>query len=156
MPRHRHAGEETIVRSTANSWRIGQAVNVEPALRAGDRLGGHFVQGHVDAVGQCLARQAHGETVRFDFSLPADLAPFLVEKGSVAVDGISLTVTSVTDGAFGVAVIPHTIAQTTLQGTQPGTPVNLEGDVLAKYVRRALGLGTSGISESFLAEHGYL
>jgi riboflavin synthase len=151
-----HAGIETLSRSTAGSWQPGRRVNLEAALRAGDRLGGHFVQGHVDCVGRCTARQALGETVAFEFSLPPDYAAFLAEKGSVAVDGISLTVTRLNQGVFGVAVIPHTLAETTLQDIQPGQHVNIEVDILAKYVHRALGRGKAGITAEFLAEHGYM
>ncbi|NPV45486.1 MAG: riboflavin synthase [Armatimonadetes bacterium] len=151
-----HAGAETLGRSTAGSWEPGRRLNLEPALRVGDRLGGHFVQGHVDCVGRCVGRQARGETVLFEFSLPPEQSVFLVEKGSVAVDGISLTVTGVRDDVFGVAIIPHTLAQTTLQDMQPGQDVNIEVDILAKYVHRALGLRAGGITSEFLAEHGYM
>lgn len=151
-----HAGIETLNRSTAGAWQPGQAVNLEPALRAGDRLGGHFVQGHVDCVGRCVRREVQGETVAFEFALPAAQATYLAEKGSVAVDGVSLTVTRVTGEAFGVAIIPHTLAETTLENLQPGQAVNIEVDILAKYVRRALGLEQSGITPEYLAEHGFM
>jgi riboflavin synthase len=151
-----HAGAETLDRTTAGSWRTGQRLNLEPALRASDRLGGHFVQGHVDCVGACLARRPVGETVVFDFALPAEQAGYLAEKGSVAVDGVSLTVTGVSGATFAVAIIPHTLAQTTLQDLRVGQQVNIEVDILAKYVRRALGLGGGQLTPEFLAEHGFM
>lgn len=150
-----HAGIETLERSTAGAWQPGRAVNLEPAMRAGDRLGGHFVQGHVDGVGACLSRTSRGETVAFEFTAPAPLLTFMAEKGSIAVDGVSLTITGLTNHGFGVAIIPHTLAETTLESMQPGHEVNLEVDILAKYVRRALGLGDGGLTLDFLAEHGF-
>jgi len=150
-----HAGAETLDRSTAGAWQPGRVVNLEPALRAGDRLGGHFVQGHVDGVGACRRRTPRGETVAFEFTAPAPLLTFMAEKGSIAVDGVSLTITGLTPDGFGVAIIPHTLAATTLDTMQPGQEVNLEVDILAKYVRRALGLGDGGLTREFLAEHGF-
>jgi riboflavin synthase len=105
------------------------------------RLGGHFVTGHVDGVGTLLSRETRGDSHRFQFALPPDLEPLLVLKGSVAVDGVSLTVAALEVGAFAVALIPHTLAATTLGLRQPGDPVNLETDILGKYVQRMLALG---------------
>jgi riboflavin synthase len=129
---------ETLARTTLGGLRDGAEVNLEPALRAGDPLGGHLVQGHVDGTAAVLERrdlEAHREIV---FSLPPELAPFLVEKGSVTVDGVSLTVASLTADRFRVALLPHTLALTTLGALRPGDAVNLEVDVLAKYVQRML------------------
>jgi riboflavin synthase len=113
-------------------------VNVEPPLRMGDPLGGHWVQGHVDTTVEVLEREDHAEHSVVAFSLPPAMAPFVVEKGSVALDGVSLTVTAVTDDRFRVWLIPHTLEVTTLGAARPGTRVNFEADVLAKYVGRAL------------------
>ncbi len=122
----------------------------------GDRLGGHFVQGHVDCVGECLGRTPYGETIEFSFRLPEEYAVYLAEKGSVAVDGISLTVTRVVGSSFSVAIIPYTLAHTTLNEMQPGQEANIEVDILAKYVRRMLGHCPSpALTEDFLREHGF-
>lgn len=131
-------GEETLRRTTLGGVRQGSAVNLEPPLRLGDPLGGHWLQGHVDATVEVLERDDRTDHAVLAFSLPAEMAPFVVEKGSVALDGVSLTVASVvTDdgpGRFGVWLIPHTLERTTLGLARPGTRVNFEADVLAKYV----------------------
>ena len=150
-----HAGSETLARTTAGSWHPGQRANLEQALQVGDRLGGHFVQGHVDGVGQCLARRHVGETAEFTFSLPADLAVYVVEKGSITIDGISLTVTAVSESAFSVAIFPLTLAITSLGDMQPGRQVTLEVDILAKYVRRSMGLESKGLTADYLREQGF-
>ncbi|HWG57300.1 MAG TPA: riboflavin synthase [Gaiellaceae bacterium] len=113
-------------------------VNLEPALRAGEPLGGHYVQGHVDGIGTVERVAEEGDGARVAIAAP-DLARYLVEKGSVAVDGVSLTVAALTDTGFEVALVPHTLAATTLSGLRRGDLVNLEADVLAKYVERLLG-----------------
>jgi riboflavin synthase len=118
--------------------RFGSEVNVEPALRAGEPLGGHYVQGHVDAVGRVQSVEAEGEGLRVFVEAPADVLRYCVEKGSIAVDGVSLTVAELADGAFAIALVPHTLAATTLSTLAPGRAVNLEADVLAKYVERLL------------------
>jgi riboflavin synthase len=136
---------ETLARTTLGRLRAGAAVNLEPALRAGDPLGGHMVQGHVDGTAGVAARRDLAEHRVLGFSLPAALAPYLVEKGSVAVDGVSLTVSALAPDRFEVALLPHTLAVTTLGALVPGDAVNLEVDVLAKYVHRMLaarGLAT--------------
>jgi len=122
---------ETLVRTTLGELVAGDAVNLEPALRAGEPLGGHIVQGHVDAVGHV---RNVGEPVWVD--APADVLRYCVEKGSIAVDGVSLTIAALDDTGFAVALVPHTLAVTTLGRAIPGTPVNLEIDVVAKYVER--------------------
>jgi riboflavin synthase len=122
---------ETISRTTLGELRAGTAVNIEPALRAGEPLGGHIVQGHVDAVGRV---RNVGEPVWID--APSDVLRYCVEKGSIAVDGVSLTIAALDDAGFAVALVPHTLAVTTLGHAEPGTAVNLEVDVLAKYVER--------------------
>jgi riboflavin synthase len=113
-------------------------VNVEPALRAGEPLGGHYVQGHVDGVGTVAAVEPEGDGRRLAITAPG-LERYLVEKGSITVDGVSLTVAALREDGFEVALIPHTLAATTLGGLAPGDEVNLEADVLAKYVERLLG-----------------
>jgi riboflavin synthase len=122
---------ETLARTTLGGLSAGDEVNVEPALRAGDPLGGHIVQGHVDGVGSLRER---GELTWFD--APAEIVRYCVEKGSIAVDGTSLTVAATDDSGFAVALVPHTLEVTTLGSLAPGDGVNLEVDVLAKYVER--------------------
>jgi riboflavin synthase len=130
---------ETLERTALGSLERDDPVNLERPLRLSDHLGGHLVQGHVDAVGYVAARTplADGST-RFTFSAPPDALRYVVEKGSVAVDGISLTVAALGDDSFDVAVIPHTLAVTTLGHKDPGAAVNLEADLIAKYVERLL------------------
>lgn len=132
------ASPETLRRTTLGALRPGAALNLERALRAGDRLGGHFVAGHVDAVGEITRWERLGESWELEVAFPAELAPLLAVKGSVAVDGISLTVATLTAGRFTVAVIPHTVAVTNLRAAVVGQPVNLEADMFARYVVRAL------------------
>jgi riboflavin synthase len=127
---------ETLQRSSLGRLRAGDAVNVEPALRVGEPLGGHYVQGHVDGVGRVRAVTPEGEGVRMSFDAPEGVLRYCVEKGSVAVEGVSLTITEVDQEGFAVALVPHTLAVTTLGGLKPGDDVNLEADVLAKYVEK--------------------
>jgi len=127
---------ETLARTTIGSWRPGTRVNLERALRLSDRLGGHLVAGHVDAVGELLSRVAEGQGARLAFSLPPGIAPLVAEKGSIAIDGISLTVAAAGRDRFEVALIPETLLRTTLGEARPGTTVNLEADVVARHVAR--------------------
>jgi riboflavin synthase len=127
---------ETLARTTAGSWRAGTEVNLERALALGERLGGHLVQGHVDAVAEILSRSPEGQGVRIAITLPAAIAPLVAEKGSIAIDGISLTVASAARDRFEIAVIPETLARTTLAKAASGTRVNLEADVIARHVAR--------------------
>ncbi|MCI0372525.1 MAG: riboflavin synthase [candidate division NC10 bacterium] len=133
--------EETLKCTTLGGLRGSAPVNLERPLTPVTRLGGHFVTGHVDGVGALLSREARGHSHWFRFAVPADLEPLLVPKGSVAVDGVSLTLAALEPGTFAVAVIPHTLAATSLGTKQPGDPVNLETDILGKYVQRLLALG---------------
>jgi riboflavin synthase len=133
-----HAVPETIARTTLGGLRPGAAVNLEPALRAGEELGGHYVQGHVDAVGRVESVEAEGEGLRVFVDAPEEVLRYCVEKGSITVDGVSLTVAEVAEEAFAVALVPHTLAVTTLADLEPGQTVNLEADVLAKYVERLI------------------
>lgn len=134
-----HAVPETLSRTTLGHARAGDLVNVEPALRIGEALGGHFVQGHVDAVGRVRSVADEGDGVRVVVEAPEDVLRYCVEKGSITVDGVSLTVAGLARDAFAVALVPHTLAQTTLSALSPGDEVNLEADVLAKHVERLLG-----------------
>ena len=131
-------GPETLSKTNLGTLVPGDRVNLERSLRAGARLGGHIVQGHVDGVGAIDRRIADGEWVTIWFQCPAELATQMVPKGSVAVDGISLTLVEVGRASFSVALIPHTLAVTTLGFKRPGAAVNLETDVLAKYVQKAM------------------
>lgn len=130
------ATAETLARTTLGALPVGKRVNLERAVRAGDRLGGHLVTGHVDAVGKLLERREVGEAVAMRFSLPAELARFVAEKGSVAVSGVSLTVNAAGDATFDVMIIPITLRVTTLGELAVGDPVNLEVDLVARYVAR--------------------
>ena len=129
---------ETLARTALGTLEQGSRVNLEPALRAGDALGGHYVQGHVDGVGAVQSVVPEGEGRRVRFEAPAELLKYIVEKGSIAVQGTSLTVAAVDEAGFEVALIPHTLQATTLGELEPEQPVNLETDVLAKYVEKLL------------------
>ncbi|MEK7204803.1 MAG: riboflavin synthase [candidate division NC10 bacterium] len=151
---------ETLKRTTLGRLRAGARVNLERPLRLGDRLGGHLVTGHVDGVGQLAERvpQGDGEFIRIRF--PRELGSLLVMKGSIAVDGISLTVAELSRDAFGVAIIPHTLEHTTLRNKRVGDPVNLEADLLGKHVARLLAgrfeeTGQAGLTLAMLQEHGF-
>jgi riboflavin synthase len=130
---------ETLRRTTLGSLRPGDRVNVEAAMRMGDRLGGHWVQGHVDGVGEVTAVEPDGDGVRVTFAAPRAVARYTIEKGSVCVAGVSLTVAAYDDDGFTVALIPHTRAVTTLGALEPGTRVNLEADLVGKYVEKLVG-----------------
>lgn len=138
---------ETLERTTLGHVRVGSSVNLEPALRVGAPLGGHLLTGHVDAIGTVLAVEAGEEASQlWRFSLPEEIAPLVAVKGSIAVDGVSLTVNAVNEDSFAVRLIPHTLMATTFRFLRPGDRVNLEADLLARYVARwltALGLGTT-------------
>ena len=150
--------EETLRRSTLGRLRVGTRLNLERALRLGDRLGGHLVAGHVDGVGRVIDRTDAPGNVLFRIGMSRDLVPYVAEKGSIAVDGISLTVASAGPAEFSVAIIPHTLAATTLADRRPGDSVNLEVDTIARYVERLLAEGrvTAGteLTEAALRETG--
>jgi riboflavin synthase len=129
---------ETLSRSNLGALGTGSQVNLEPALRAGDALGGHYVQGHVDAVGAVRSLRVEGEGARLSIEAPVDVLRYCVEKGSITVEGVSLTIAELEPDAFSVALVPYTLAVTTLGDLQPADPVNLEVDVLAKYVERLI------------------
>lgn len=129
---------ETLALTTLGRLRPGDAVNLEAALRAGDPLGGHFVAGHVDGLARVLAVSPEARSLRVELEAPAALARFVAPKGSVALDGVSLTVNEVAGPRFGVNLIPHSVALTTFGGLAPGQDLNLEVDLLARYVQRAM------------------
>jgi riboflavin synthase len=132
------ASAETLTCSTLGDWKNGSRVNLEQAMKLGDEMGGHLVLGHVDGVARVTGRRSDGESVRFTVETPPDLAPYIAPKGSVALDGVSLTVNEVDGMTFGVNIIPHTLGNTVFGGAVPGTRMNLEIDLIARYVERLL------------------
>lgn len=130
------ASGETLSKTTLGDWKVGDPVNLERAMRVGDELGGHIVTGHVDGVAEVKSVLPEGESLRVIFEAPAAVARFIAAKGSVALDGISLTVNSVEGTRFGVNIIPHTASVTTFGRLKPGVRVNLEVDLMARYVAR--------------------
>src|SRR5689334_15165429 len=137
------ASGETLDKTHLGDWKQGQRINLELSLKLGDELGGHLVYGHVDGVGKIVSMTPEGGSVRFVFEAPGDLPRFIAAKGSIAVDGISLTVNEVKESRFHVNIISHTQAMTTLGTAKVGQPVNLEVDMLARYVQRLLESGKS-------------
>jgi riboflavin synthase len=148
------AGPETLARTNLGRLHVQDRINMERAVRVGDRLGGHLVQGHIDGVGQVAGRKREGDWELVWFTCPPELGAQLVPKGSVAVDGVSLTLVDVTADRFSVALIPHTLANTTLGFKQPGAEVNLETDLLAKYVWKCLRGG--GVTSETLRQAGFI
>ena len=147
---------ETIQRTTLGNLRVGDAVNLERAMSAAGRFGGHFVQGHVDGVGRVESVHKQGEFSLWRFWAPSDVARYLVQKGSITVDGISLTVVDPSIDTFGVAIIPETLKKTTLQSRRPGDAVNLEADLIGKHIYTYLQSGRGGgITQEFLTRHGF-
>jgi riboflavin synthase len=132
---------ETLAMTTMQGWKPGTAVNVEKALRAGQALGGHYVTGHVDGVGQVISRHDDARSVRVEFEVPPELARYVARKGSICVDGVSLTVNGAAGNRFDVNLVPHTLEVTILGGYQPGTRVNLEVDIIARYLERMMAPG---------------
>jgi riboflavin synthase len=137
------ASAETLARTTIGGWSEGTPVNLEQSMRLGDELGGHLVSGHVDGLARIIERQPEAESVRFTFEAPAQLMRFIAPKGSVALDGVSLTVNEVWANRFGVNIIPHTLVCTNFADAQPGQAMNLEIDMIARYVARLLGAAAS-------------
>jgi riboflavin synthase len=153
---------ESLSRTNLGSLAAGSVVNLERALRLSDRLGGHLVSGHVDATTRILERKPQGDFVLFTFGVPDGLERYLIEKGSIAIDGISLTVNRCDDRTFSVSIIPHTLQITTLGALRPGDAVNIEVDLIGKYVEKLLAGrndkangAKSGINPAFLAKHGF-
>jgi riboflavin synthase len=149
---------ETLSRSTLRDVKPGDRVNLESSLRAGKKIGGHFVQGHVDGIGTVEAIRDLGRSSQMRIAAPKDVVKYVVEKGSVAIDGVSLTVVSCDDTGLVVALIPHTLATTTLGFKKSGDRVNLEVDILGKYVEKFLGGGKSsgGVTEDLLRNSGFI
>ncbi len=160
---------ETLSRTTLGTLRPGSRVNLERALRLSDRLGGHLVSGHVDTVATVGSRQPMGEFTVWEFSLNPALDRYIIEKGSIAIDGISLTVNSCSPGRFSVAIIPHTASLTTMGLRKPGDKVNIELDIIGKYIEKLLlsqrgsgrqekddNTGSQGIDQGLLARFGFL
>lgn len=157
---------ETLTRTRLGHLGVGELVNMERALRLSDRLGGHLVAGHVDCVATVKDRKSVGKYTLFSFSLPKEQSRYIVEKGSVAIDGISLTVNSCSSGEFSVSIIPHTLKMTTLGSLQSGGMVNIEVDLIGKYIEKLLGAYTHStadrenagnrIDAAFLAAHGFV
>lgn len=156
---------ETLNRTTLGNKRTGTRLNLERALRLGDRLGGHLVSGHVDGIGCLSNRLEEGRSVRLFFQVESAISRYIIEKGSIAVNGISLTINGCSEGHFDVNIVPHTAGQTTILHVKKGEAVNIETDLIGKYVERMLapwGKKTEKpgekrpIDESFLRSHGYL
>ncbi|MCL7462828.1 riboflavin synthase [Pseudomonas sp. NW5] len=153
---------ETLTRTAFVDLKVGTRVNLEKALTPTSRLGGHLVSGHVDGVGEILARADNARAIQFRVRAPRELAKYIAFKGSITVDGISLTVNAVDGAEFELTIVPHTLQETIMADYQAGRRINLEVDLLARYLERLL-MGEqaaepafSGITASFLAEHGYL
>ncbi|MEW6144285.1 MAG: riboflavin synthase [Thermodesulfobacteriota bacterium] len=130
------ASRETLSRTSLGKLRAGSPVNLERSLRAGDRMGGHIVSGHVDGVGKVKSKKKRGSSVEFRFAAAGHVMKYIVEKGSVAIDGVSLTVNTVESGEFTVNIIPYTLAETTFGSLRAGSPVNIECDIIGKYVEK--------------------
>lgn len=153
------AAFETLALTTLGDLRSGSVVNLEPALRVGDALGGHLVSGHVDGVAMLVGLKTRGDARECTFEVPAELAKFAAPKGSICIDGVSLTINEVDQNQFSVGLIPHTLSVTTLGALQPGSRVNIEVDLLARYVARLLEHGESaptGVTSQRLVEAGLI
>lgn len=153
---------ESLARTNLGNLKVGDVVNLERALCLSGRLGGHMVSGHVDAVSRVIDREPKGDFVLFSFDIPAGLGRYIIEKGSVALDGVSLTVNRCDERHFSVSIIPHTLEVTTLGRLQKGATVNIEVDLIGKYVEKLLSVkgdernGRSLINSAFLAENGFI
>ena len=154
---------ESLSRTNLGKLSVGSKVNLERALRLSDRLGGHMVSGHVDAVSKVLERRPLGDFVQFTFGVPAGLAKYIIEKGSIAIDGTSLTVNSCDDKIFSIVIIPHTLEVTLLGTLREGDSVNIEVDLIGKYVEKMLQAepdnndsSQKGINPEFLVRHGFI
>ena len=153
---------ETLSRTTLSGLRVGSRVNLERALRLSDRLGGHLVSGHVDGIGEVIEKERLSQFTLFTIAIPESLDRYIIEKGSVAIDGISLTVNSCSKGRFSVAIIPHTAKLTTMGFRKRGDKINIEVDLIGKYIEKLLLAGhiktekPTNIDTEFLAQHGFL
>ena len=154
--------QETLSRTTLGQRSVGDEVNLERALRLGDRLGGHLVNGHVDGKARVMARKQRGDSLVFVFEVVAELGRYIIEKGSVAVNGVSLTVNRCDEQSFDVNIVPHTARVTTIGSLRVGDEVNIEVDIIGKYVERFVrpmqesdSTSTGGVDRGFLAKHGF-
>jgi riboflavin synthase len=151
---------ETLSATTMSNIKAGSAVNLECALQAQTRLGGHMVSGHVDGVGQVIERKADARSVRFTFAMPEEISRYVAQKGSICIDGISLTVNTVDDRSFSVNIVPHTLEMTTLGNRKVGDAVNLEVDVIARYLERLMLGGSKNEQsmdfEKLLNDNGFI
>ncbi|MEA3385268.1 MAG: riboflavin synthase [Thermodesulfobacteriota bacterium] len=153
---------ETLSRTTLSGLRVGSRVNLERALRLSDRLGGHLVSGHVDGIGEVIEKENLSQFTLFTIAIPKILDRYIIEKGSVAIDGISLTVNSCSKGRFSVVIIPHTAKLTTMGSRKRGDKINIEVDLIGKYIEKLLLAGhiktenPTNINTEFLAQHGFL
>lgn len=155
--------QETITHTTLKDWAIDQAVNLEKALTPQTRLGGHMVSGHVDGVAEVVSRHSDGRAERFRLRAPAHLSKYIAHKGSITIDGTSLTVNAVEQSDFELAIVPHTLSETILAQYASGSRVNIEVDLIARYLERLLlaskegdGAMTSPLTAAFLADHGFM
>jgi len=147
---------ESLDRTSLGAVQTGSEVNLEKALAVGDRLGGHFVSGHVDGLGTVISRQESARSVQFRFEVPTGLERYIAEKGSICIDGTSLTVNNVADNWFEVNIIPHTMQKTIMSHYQVGTKVNLEVDLIARYLERLLPQQDAGITHETLLRNGFI
>ena len=151
---------ETVAHTRWSDIQVGDKVNLEKALTPTTRLGGHLVSGHVDGVGEIVERNEDARSIRFSVSAPQELAKYIAHKGSITVDGVSLTVNAVNGNVFELNIVPHTAKETTIYGFQPGRKVHLEVDLLARYLERLISgqqqQKTETLTEGFLAEHGFV
>lgn len=151
---------ETVAHTRWSDIQVGDKVNLEKALTPTTRLGGHLVSGHVDGVGEIVERSEDARSIRFSVSAPQELAKYIAHKGSITVDGVSLTVNAVNGNVFELNIVPHTAKETTIYGFQPGRKVHLEVDLLARYLERLISgqqqQKTETLTEGFLAEHGFV
>lgn len=152
---------ETLKKTNLGQLKRGEAVNLERAMKLGDRFGGHIVSGHVDGTGEIVSRETYANAILFQIKADAGLRKYMIPRGSVCVDGISLTIVDVTETGFSISIIPHTLTHTNLRNKGPGDKVNLECDVIGKYVERLLAWPaqqqpkSSGIGLDYLKEHGF-
>lgn len=156
-----HVSDETLRRTTLGELKAGAPVNLEKALRADGRFGGHLVSGHVDGIGEIRRRETTGRFTRFQVRAPRELGRYIAEKGSICVDGVSLTVNAVEGSEFALTIVPHTLQATIMDQYQAGTRVNLEVDLVARYLERLLRAGEEGpegggLSREWLARYGFL
>ncbi|OUR71898.1 riboflavin synthase subunit alpha [Methylophaga sp. 41_12_T18] len=147
---------ESLARTSLGSVQAGSVVNLEKAMAVGDRLGGHIVSGHVDGLGTIMSLNPSARSTQYRIELPIDLSRYVAEKGSICIDGVSLTVNNVGDNWFEVNIIPHTMQETIINTYQAGSKVNLEVDLIARYLERLLPTADAGVSRDTLMKHGFI